>query len=102
MATVKTTRYYVPIFGSIQRKMTQVSGDPKAPSKDDCFQYEFANDNEFFDHFRKLNIKTIAGKLEKGKTLCGIYVRRGAERDRPRPRISSEKFKDKKRFQTPA
>ncbi len=96
MATVKTTRYYVPIFGSIQKKMTQISGDANAPKKDDIFTYEFSNDDEFFDHFRKLNIKTLQGRLEKGKTLCGMYERRGAERDRPRPRIASERFKEKK------
>jgi hypothetical protein len=97
MAKVKTTRYYLNIFGSVQKKMTQVTGDPKAPTKDDVFQYDFANDGDFFDHFRKLNIKTIQGKLEKGNTLVGVYERKGAERDRPRPRINSEKFKEKKK-----
>jgi hypothetical protein len=96
MATVNTTRYYIPIFGSIQRKMTQISGDPNSPTKDDVFTYEFNNDDEFFDHFRKLRIKTIGGKLEKGNTLCGVYERRGAEQDRPRPRLMSEKFREKK------
>lgn len=97
MATVKTTRFYLPIFGSIQRKMEQVSGDATAPKKDDVFQYAFRDDGEFFDHFRKLNIKTVAGKLEKGNTLVGMYERRGAERDRPKPRLNSEKFKEKKK-----
>ncbi len=97
MATVKTTRYYKGIFGSIQNKMVQISGDANAATKDDVFEYEFNNDEEFFQHFRRLNIKTIGGKLEKGKTLVGAYERRGAERDRPRPRLNSEKFKNNKR-----
>jgi hypothetical protein len=99
MATVKTTRYYLPIFGSIQKKMTLIAGDANTPRSTDVFEYEFRDDAEFFDHFRKLNIKTVAGKLEKGNTLVGMYERRGAERDRPRPRINSEKFKEKRQQQ---
>lgn len=95
MVTVKTTRYYLNIFGSIQRKFEQISNGSQ--SKDDAFQYQFINDTEFFDHFRKLNVKTDGGKLYKGNTMIGIYDRPGAHRDRPRPRLNSQKFKDEKR-----
>lgn len=81
--------------------MEQFTGDPNVPKKDDIFSYTFGNDDDFFDHFRKLNIKTVGGRLMKGNTLCGAYERRGAERDRPRPRIASERFKEKKKSQTP-
>ncbi len=98
MTNVKTTRYYLNIFGSIQKNFTQISGDANSPTKNDVFEYEFKNDEEFFDHFRKLNVKTVRGKLEKGKTLVGAYDRGGLEqRDRPRPRFNSEKFKEKKK-----
>lgn len=97
MATVKTTRYYLPIFGSIQRKMTQTSGDANSPRSTDVFEYEFRDDSEFFDHFRALNVKTVGGTLQKGNTTIGVYNRNGLERrDRPRPRMNSEKFIEKK------
>ena len=97
MAKVKTTRYYLNVFGSVQGKMVQVTGDKASPTKDDVFQHEFRDDGEFFDHFRRLNVKTVGGKLLKGNTLIGVYERRGAERDRPRPRLNSEKFRENKR-----
>lgn len=101
MATVKTTRYYLNIFGSIQRDFKQITGDAAAPKKDDIFEHQFKTDELFFDHFRKLNVKTIGGKLEKGNTLIGAYERAGAERrDRPRPRFNSEKFREKKKEKT--
>lgn len=97
--TVKTIRYYRSCFGSIQNKMEQISGDPNSPVKDDVFSYVFKDDIEFFNHFRKLNVKTIGGVLEKGNTKVGAYERAGAfvERDRPRPRMNSEKFIERKR-----
>ena len=101
MAKVKTTRYYLPIFGSIQRKMVQTSGDTNNPRSTDALEYEFRDDLEFFNHFRVLKIKTVGGVLEKGNTKIGIYERGGAERrDRPRSRINSEKFIDKKEQRT--
>ncbi len=97
MATVKTTRYFLGVFGSVQRKFMQVSGDANSPKSTDAFQYKFPNDEEFFNHFRMLKVKTVRGQLLKGNTLVGVYEREGAERyDRPRPRVNSEKFKEKK------
>ena len=101
MATVKTTRYFLNMFGEIQRKMIQITGDPANPTKDDIFQYTFISDEIFFQHFQRLKIKTIQGRLEKGNTLVGAYERNGAEdRDRPRRRMNSEKFKEKKSERT--
>ena len=93
MVTIKTTRYYLSVFGSIQKKLTQVSGDASKPSKDDVFQYQFDNDEEFFSHFQRLAVKTVRATLIKGKTVIGVYERKGGERDRPRPRLNSQKFK---------
>lgn len=96
MAIVKTTRYYLNVFGSIQRDFKTLA-PAGSNDKDDVFEYTFQNDEQFFSHFYKLNVKTEAGKLLKGKTLIGIYTRNGLEkRDRPRYRMNSQKFKDKK------
>ena len=95
MAIVKTTRYYLNIFGSIQRDFKQITGDPASPTKDDVFQYAFIDDTLFFRHFQKLGVKTERGSLVKGKTLIGAYERQGAERDRPKPRMNSQKFRNR-------
>jgi len=95
MVTVKTTRYYVNIFGSIQKDFALAS--KAIQDKDDVLQYIFPIDELFFQHFQRLNIKTLKGQLMKGKTLIGAYERNGAQWDRPRPRMSSKKFRDNKR-----
>ena len=96
MTTVKTIRFYLACFGSIQNKMEMIGGDSANPTRNDIFEYEFKDDTEFFNHFRKLNVKTIGGLLEKGNTQIGRYDRAGAEnRDRPLRRLNSQKFRDK-------
>jgi len=95
MAIVKTTRYYLNVFGSIQRDFKTTASEG-SNNRDDVFEYTFPNDELFFQHFYRLNIKTAQGKLLKGKTLVGVYTRRGLEKkDRPRPRMNSQKFRER-------